>query len=346
MEKKDSLKRLLEKIVYVFLIVLMIFSSVYGPIYIRFIPLLFLLGIIGRVVFKRQVITTVFGATVALCINLLKTPNDIIYVFFISFMMAFYIALGELLGNFILKLYENFHTEKSRKVTFGYSVAILLNIIVALGLHNITNGDIFRYQKAQEDLKEYLLSTYQEEGKFKEVSANFYLYPNAKFVFYEKEVNSNRVYKFSVYEGNESIIIDEYKVMYQQEKIQNMNMELNKCIIESEDSSKYDHLDIKVVMIDDQNLGLEIGKNVTELNEENLETFAKEVVEYLEQISNCEAYKAIDEIRLCLKNKNQKEEKVSSILYMEEYQTMLEDKTLLPYKYILKSLNIEYSDEI
>jgi hypothetical protein len=90
----------IEGIVYSLLIIVTIIAITIGPIYIKFIPILYILGILGNMLFKRPIITSIFACIVSICIiqilgeytlsfNILKS----IYVGLLVFLRRNYIYL-------------------------------------------------------------------------------------------------------------------------------------------------------------------------------------------------------------------------------------------------------------
>lgn len=341
---ENKLREIMESIVYIFLIVLVIFASVYGSIYIRLIPLLFILGIVGNLVFKRQVLTTILGLVVALCINYLKTPSDIFYVLFISASMCLNIILGEAFGKIILKLISSIKEKKNyfdkKNILFSFAGALL--VILELTLHNYANGSIVSYQECRKNLKEYLKENYSNYDRFKEINVSYYAYKNPRYIFYLSNMDVREISKFTVYVNEDNMIIDEYKDLIQNNNISKINDAINSCVVNLEDSSKYDDLNIKVKYSFDDKVCLEISKKVENVDEISTNDFSREVAEFLEDISLIDVYKNIYEIDLSIKSKTNLNEGLASIVYLQEYNAAIEDKSDIAYKYVLKSLNMEY----
>ena len=93
----------IEAIVYILAIIVGVIACDVGPIYIRMLPILFILGFVGRIIFDRPVITTVFGIITALCITKLTNNSNFFDNLFVSLCNGINIALGELFGEFFLK---------------------------------------------------------------------------------------------------------------------------------------------------------------------------------------------------------------------------------------------------
>lgn len=341
---KNKINEMLESIVYVFLIILVIFASVYGSIYIRLIPLLFILGIVGNAIFKRQIITTALGFVISLCINYLKTPTDLMYVLFVSATMSLNVIVGEAFGKYLLKLLsgikdkERCKDKKILKPTF----VLIVTLVIALLIHNITNGSIITYQECKKELNQYLKKNYGSTDTFKEINVNYYMYKNPRYIFYLSNANQNDVYKFTVYVNENDMIIDEYKDSVTSSKVNEINKVLTDCIINLDDSSKYDKLFIKPKIVEDDKISLEISKSVSCIDKITTETFAKEVVSYLEDIKKSSVYEEIEQVELSLKCTGNLSDSLISIIFIDDYDLAIEEKSDISYKYILKSFNMEY----
>lgn len=340
---ENKTREFFESIVYIFLIILVIFASSYGSISIRLIPLLFILGIVGNAIFKRHIMTTILGFIVALCVNYIKTPTDIAYVFFTSASMSLNIIMGEIFGKYILKIVDIAKEKSDNKKEKTISICILvLTLLLSMLIHNFTNGSVVTYQDCKKSLNEYLRKNYTNPEKFKEINANYYLSKNPRYVFYLANTDINEVYKFTVYLNEKDMIIDGYKEYVQSSKIKEIDSAITNCIVKLEDNSKYDDLNIKAKFANDDKVCIEISKDVEKINDKSLDSFSKEVVSFLEDIKECSAYDKIEQIDLSLKCKNQEEVGVASIIYLKEYNLVIEEKSDIPYKYILRALNMEY----
>lgn len=340
MEKEINLKESIGKVIYIFLILLVVFSSIYGNIYIRMIPLLFMLGLVGRIGFKKQVMTTFLGFIVSLCINYLKTPSDIAYIFLMSGIMAFHIALGEVFAEFLLKcLKKEENGKKAKKIASG--ILFVCVCILELGVHQVTNGNPFSYQEAKKKLFNYINTKYQEGNQFYELNANYYVYPSPRYVFFM--VNAGNVSKFSIY-LTDNVIIDEYEEENKTNQLERVEEILTDCIVKLEDNTKYDNINIKAKFVEDNKICLTIEKNVATINQEELEKLAKEIVSYLEDIKGSSVYHEIDQLLISLKNSTNMQENLVSTIYIEAYEKNLEERSILPYKYILKAFHTEVVD--
>lgn len=340
MEKEISLKESIGKIIYIVFILLVVFSSIYGNIYIRMVPLLFILGLVGRIGFKKQVMTTFLGFIVSLCINYLKTPSDIAYIFLMSGIMAFHIALGEVFSEFLLKcLKKEENAKKSKKIISG--ILLVCVFILELGVHQVTNGNPLSYQEAKKKLLDYMNTKYENGNQFQELNVNYYVYPSPRYVFFM--VNAGNVSKFSIY-LTDNVIIDEYEEENKSNQLERIESTLTDCIVRLEDNSKYDNINIKAKFVEDNKICLNIEKNVSTINQEELENFAKEIVSYLEDIKKSTVYQEIDQLLISLKNPTNIQENLVSTIYIEAYEKNLEERSILSYKYILKAFHTEVVD--
>ena len=80
-----------------------VLANLFGHIYLKMLPILFFLGFVGRIVFDKPVITTVFGVITAICINEMIEHASFSDNLFISLCNGLNIAMGELSGEYFTK---------------------------------------------------------------------------------------------------------------------------------------------------------------------------------------------------------------------------------------------------
>lgn len=93
----------IEAIIYILAIIVGIFACNSGPIYIKMLPILFILGFVGRIIFDRPVMTTIFGIVTAICIIRVTNNISIKENIFFSLCDGLNIAMGELCGEYFLR---------------------------------------------------------------------------------------------------------------------------------------------------------------------------------------------------------------------------------------------------
>ena len=103
---------------------------------------------------------------------------------------------------------------------------------------------------------------------------------------------------------------------------------------------KYQDIDIGVITQNDE-ITLDLTKYVNSIENE-IETFAKEVESYLNDIKEFEGYNEIQNFQIVLKNINDNNDIVSSCINKKSYEENISIDS--GYVYILKSLNVEFID--
>ena len=126
----------IEAVVYAILVVVVIYFSLFGPIYLKMVPLVFVMGIIGRIVFDRPIVTSLFGFCISLCIVEVMgehtLQNNLIYSLY-NFLA---LMLGEMAGIYIYNIYTSRAKKVTKKVAHNMSLAIL-TIFLGIFLTNI-----------------------------------------------------------------------------------------------------------------------------------------------------------------------------------------------------------------
>ena len=147
----------IEAIIYILAIIVGIFACNSGPIYIKMLPILFILGFVGRIIFDRPVMTTIFGIVTAICIirvtNNISTKENI----FFSLCDGLNIAMGELCGEYFLRS-KKFYAKKKKLKNKGVLSTYLMTFVIfifAILLHIFTNGNYVSYFKARSSLYDY-----------------------------------------------------------------------------------------------------------------------------------------------------------------------------------------------
>lgn len=355
MAKKSILskkqKEYIESIIYIAAIVIIIFCKIYGTVYFSFIPLLLILGIVGKVLFKREVVTTVFGILVSLCMVYLKGELSLLGNISYSMLIGINIAMGELLGGYLVKSYRQIKKDKIKKnklprkslklyiTTFGV-------LIVTLIVNNYTNGNIFEYKKCKESVYNYLNENYKENDKFKIMNVTFSAGLNSNYAFNILNTEDDSLSRFVIYLNNKDLVKDEYK-----ERIlaKNRNIaleELQKYMKNNNYVEKYNDITIDLKYIDTEHIELKLESKVESIDDTQKEVFSRQVVNILEDIKEYKYYGKIEEVLLNIIDVNDEKENQASNILMEGYHKCIEKNQEEPYIYILKSLSIEFIDSI
>ena len=344
---KDKLKNIFSKktiycidsITYVLSIIIVVIANVFGPIWIRMLPLLFVLGIIGKMVFNRPVVTTIFGSIISVCTVYLSGVTDILENIIASGIFTLYIALGELCGSKVEYIYKYLIDGKksyTKKYYINIASAICIVIICTL-FHNYTDSNIFIYKSCKNRLANYLTENYPND-EFNIGYAKYNFESENNFKFNVKNVTTNDNYRFVVYVDKNLDIYDGIKEN-QISKIENkIKIKVNKTI-----EGKYEDINKSVVKVDD-GYELNLTKELESINDTEIINFSKETSEIIDLILKNEELENIINVNIALLDKTDKTNSKISTIYLSNYIKNKEEGIQKSYTYIMKSLNIEYID--
>lgn len=328
-----------ESIAYISSIIIVVFANVFGPIWIRMIPLLFLLGIIGKLVFDRPVVTTVFGSIVSVCTIYLSGVTNILENIIASGIFTLYIALGEWCGSKISIIYKYLLLEKKtkeKKKEYTKSLIFAVCIIIFCTLfHNYTDSNIFMYQYSKNRLVKYLDNTYAGR-RFEIVNSKYNYISENNFEFIVECSDTGDNYKFIVY-VNKSLSI--YDGIRESDKIKEKIQISNKINLDLKD--KYENIDISINQIT-EGYELNLLRNVESLDNTKLLEFSKEVSEIINLLISNEKINNFINVNISLIDKNNMTNSKITTIYLSGYINNKQEALQQDYMYIMKALNIEY----
>jgi hypothetical protein len=335
--KKNSKKTILyiEAVVYICAIIVGIFACNLGNIYVKMLPILFVLGVIGRIVFDRPVITTIFGIITSLCINKITSSSSFSDNLFISLINGLNIALGELFGEYLLKSKNLFDKKKKTKNNKKVVIYIITGIIfvVSIFAHIYISGNYISYFKAKNSLYSYLNENYKGEN-FKIVNCKYTFYKTNSYSFEMRNttrcVNTN----FVVLKDNDYAVYDEYKFVVASQNNAKINAEFSKYIKEFDTD-----LDFKIGYLNSGDVKLIISKNVENVNDKEVKDFVFNVNKVIEKIFEINKKFKITNIELNLVDRNNSENSLISDFDITDIE-----KSDNIYEYIINSLTVEFID--
>lgn len=344
---KDKIKNIfskktisyIESTIYILSIIIVVLANVFGPIWIRMLPLLFILGIIGKIVFDRPVVTTIFGSIVSICTIYLSGVTNILENIIASGIFTLYIALGEFCGSKIEIIYH-YLIEKKNIKTKEFTRCVIYSIIIILAstlFHNYTDSNIFIYNSCKSRLMEYLNKNYPTE-EFSIIYSRYNYESENNFKFNIQNLNTNDNYKFIVYVDKNLDIYDGIKKSEISKEEFKINQEVKKII-----GRKYEGIDKSITKIDE---GYELNLIKKVENIDNAETlyFSKEVAQIIDLLLENEKFSNIVHVNISLLDSIDTTNSKISTIYVSGYINNKEENIQQDYMYILKSLNIEYID--
>lgn len=341
-KEKNHIKMLVESIVYIFAIIISVFAYVYGNMYIRMIPLLFILGIIGKIIFNRPVVTSIFSIIVSICFVKLSGITNIIENLAISFCMGAYVSLGEIIGymlQIIIKDVKKKRKKKGKTVIISYITVFFVSVLV-LTFQNYLNSNIFTYLKYENNLKKYLSNNYEDRNLII-VNAHYNFLGDKNFKFLVEDKNSERIYSFIVYKDNKFGISDGILSSDLLLKNASLNKKLNEYMVKNNFNEKYNKINVYFKLFDNEEIELVIEKNVEKIDDETTLEYSKNVSNILEDLNDSGLTNEIEQVYLSLISNYSSKENIFSYIYLERYrnnnQNIGED-----YEYIDKSLKVEF----
>lgn len=339
----DKTRYFVEAVVYIICIVVVVFANCFGPIYIKMIPLLFILGIVGKLIFDRALITTIFGFSIAICMLKISGESNLGLIAISSVIMSVYIALGEICGKFLKDSIKYLKTKKNRtskKAILSYSL-IIVTVVCSLIFNNIVNSNLLTYSSNTKRLEEYINEKYGE-NKFSYVSSSYNMLKDNNFSYIMENNEDGNNYKFTVYLNEDFDIQDGYNEYLNSKK--KVELEENFIGFLRDKNLIKDNIEISINLISEDEFELEISKQVENISDEEIVSYSKEVVEYIEKLEEYGGNNIITQLLLKLKSTDDSKQNIVSNVYLEGYIKNKELNVEEDYKYIQRALKIEYID--
>ncbi len=316
----------IEGIIYILLTIVVIFANIAGPIIIKLLPFIFILGIVGRVVFNRPIITSIFGFLVAICTIFILGTYSVTYTIMYSLFCFICILIGEVEGMYLIRILGG-KTRKTTKIKSKDITGLLLITLAGIYLNNYVNGNIFSYLKYKQITEDYISLNYTDSNNFNIQNAK-YVFNKYKYYSFDVkhiDINDDNTYKFAVYSDDK--IIDGYK----NSRLLLNSVTLKDKFLKNNKLSKYINFVLDIEYSDLQNnITVYITKTVGKINEEQLNVFSEDINNILNDISN--DFTNISKIVIGIKDESNKAD-------AEIYRTNFYDK-----EYYIDSLVTEYLD--
>lgn len=340
-KKNNEIKKYIEAVIYSIVLVLLVLLMLSDNLYLNMIPIGFIIGVLGQITLGKRVMTSFFTCILSILILQMRNPqilsNNIISVLKI----AVVVLIGEAFGwsfKRVYRLYKNRKrvTKKIKRERIVCFTISLISLISGIVLSSIFYGNYIQYFRAKNSLKIYLIQEYKSSSRFNIVSSKYICEVNPRYVFNVEDTRNGNFGKFSVYTNDIENIQDEYLIQSKKLKIKTINEKIKH--LNTEDITL-------IASVDNVNLvNITISKYVDSIDKSVIENYAKEIVEYINQIKDIDENNEVDKIKIILESKNNKADSISSYIFLDGYNSMLEEKNIEAYEYILKALNIEYFD--
>ncbi len=331
--KREYIKYI-EAVVYILAIIVGIFACNCGPIFIKMLPILFILGVVGRIIFDRPIVTTIFGFITATCIIRITGNLSLYDNLFISLFNSLNIALGELFGEYYLKSLKFFKKKLSKKkgAILNYIITGVI-LIVSIAVHLYTSGNYISYYKARANLNKYLKEVYENQ-EFSIIDAKYTFYKTKSYTFEvrnkTKEFNSN----FIVLVTNDYAVYDEYIFNIQSQNNTKLNNEFDEFIKQINIDKD---IDFKIGYLNSGDVKLIISKNVESVDSLQAKSFANVINEFINRLKEFKYYNKINNIEISLVDNGNKKNSLVSSFSIKDVQGV--DNL---YNYILDSFDTEF----
>ena len=214
--KEEKIKIIIEAVIYVALIILSSYFTIFGDIFIRMVPMLYFLGILGCIMFDKPIVTAILGSVSIFTFGCLVESEINMSIVLLAIYSAFMIIFGEVTGHILNTLYENAKLRKFIKYyhKIAYIVGLVLCILIPLILNNIVNSNIVSYMIARKNIDKYISENYAYSEQ------------------YMKEINYLPSYTGGIYEFNAVIDGLEVKLNYNKNgEIADVNLDSRKITL-------------------------------------------------------------------------------------------------------------------
>ncbi len=189
-----------EGIVYILVLLFVVYLNAFGSMYINMLPLLFIIGIVGKVFFDRPVVTSVMG----MLLNMLLLGiygKDIGFKFILqnTIYVGINIISGEIIGELLFLIKEHKRSIKKVSKRAIYIIPTLITVITATSfyMHSYVNGNFISYINADIKVNKYIAERYNITPRT--VKTEYIVGGMGEYVFYKNI--KGETFKFSLREN-------------------------------------------------------------------------------------------------------------------------------------------------
>ncbi len=340
-KRNNEIKKYIEAVLYSVVLILLVILMLSDNLYIKMIPIGISIGVLGQITLGKRAMTSFFSCILSILILQMRNPKILHDNIGSAIKITILVLIGELFGWSIKRIYRLYKnrkrvTKKIKRERMICSAISVISLIVGIALSSTFYGNYLDYFKARKSLKSYFLEEYKSSSRFNIISSRYICSLNPSYVFNVEDTKEGKSGKFSVYINDINNIQDEYLIQSKNIKVKSINDKIK--------SLNTDNTTL-VASIDNVNLvNIIISKSVDNIEKKVIEDYAKEIVDYINQIQIIDQNNEIDKIKIILESKNNKTDSISSYIFLDGYNTMLQEREIEAYEYILKALNIEYFD--
>lgn len=335
------IKKYVEAVIYSIILVISMLLCLTDNIYITMLPIAFVVGILGQIIFGKKVMTSFFCGILSIILLQIRRPALLSENLLNTLKIIVLVLIGECFGWAIKRAYRLTKGKKrvSKKIKNERLKCIIIScvaFVIGIILSGILNGNYFSYFKSRQSLNRYFNEEYHSTSRFKVASSKYVFSLNPKYIFYTQDTLKNNVLgRFSVY------LKDSYNVQddYQEQIVSMMSDDLNKKI---ESIYNNDLINVFVTGTEVNSLTVCFRKQVETINKTEIENYSKEIEECLETISKLEGFEKVEQIKVVFESKSNSKDNLASYIFMSGYNDMLKEGKEDAYLYIMRALNIEF----
>lgn len=202
--EKERIYIYVEAIIYVGLVLLLSYLTIFGSIVITMFPLMYILGILGKWIFKKGTLTTILGTICIIVAGFVIEGKVTFSTVMLAIYSGFMVLSGVGLGYICSELYENHKLKKFIKYYTKIKYVVFLAILIVLPVifNMIARGNILSYITAKKNVETYVKDNY-DAWSFKHIKTEYIpSYKGGKYIF-GTYINDDVVY-FSYYNGSVS----------------------------------------------------------------------------------------------------------------------------------------------
>ena len=289
--KKEKVIITIEAIIYVLLVVLASYFTINGNIFLRMVPMIYLLGIFGIILFDKPIVTVILSGISTFVFGYLTESEINSTIFAFTIYSTLMIILGSVTGQVLNTLYENYKLRKFIKYYHKiiYIFVLIACILVPLFLNNMVNGNMISYSIAKKEISKYINDNYV----FSEYYIEDIRYNKGMYEFMASidgiDVKLNYSFLEKVLDGNMKNRIEKLN--------KSLNAEMNILLKEN----RLTELDVKCIYGYSK---IATMPDVIRMNVVNVKkTQLDKVIVFLETITKWNKYDIVDRIDIAIEGK-------------------------------------------
>ncbi|MBR1883378.1 MAG: hypothetical protein IJ809_00255 [Clostridia bacterium] len=295
---KDNLEYIEAVLLYV-VIILAIYLSIYGMLLVKLIPLLFIVGFFGRVIYDRPVVISLIGLATSLCIIQMFGGYDLQYNLFYSLYTFMCMIVGAMSGKYVLNIYHSRAKKVTVKVAHNISFSIL-TIFIGIFFNVYMNGDLVAYIKARNVLNSYIQTVYPEYAEDVKITKATYLSGDLNYYSFTVTNLASGTYKMGVY--LDSKVVDGYS----SSRIKSMSALLRSKFKFKYGDSLIENADVSVYYTDSyKNITLKCVKNIDGVSDIEIEEYIQEVSNLIKNIEDFDEFDNISKVIMQIKSRDE-----------------------------------------